>query len=198
MNFKNLNDNQITITDTNGEEIFITIKENMIINSSVFGKYHLGKKLFYISIFLLIILTVINKISNPSEIEIPKSEINGNKTWFTSNGMKYQPNGKYTSIYEVLDKEGGGYYYSKNVDFYLFQFLILLFCFPFGIYGFIQYKKWKSNFENNNHNITLSINSRGIGQISEISNQTFFVGNFDETKKLFEKLSTIIKTKKFN
>ena len=197
MDFKELDKNTIILIDNNQEEMLITVKENMVINSSIFGKYELGKKLFYISLIVFLLLTVVNQLSNPSDIKIP-DWFNSEKTWWRGGEYVYQPNGKYTSIYSVYKKNGVSYY-SKSIDFWVLEFWLSLICFPLGVYGFTQLRKWKYNFENDKHTITLSIHDRGVnGQVSEISEETFNVGNIEKTTELHKKLSNILKSKKFN
>lgn len=90
-------------------------------------------------------------------------------------------------------------YYSKSADFWVSEFLLILICFPFGGYGFSQLRKWKYNFKNDKHTITLSIhNDRGVNELSEISEETFNVGKIEKTTELHKKFSSILKSKKFN
>jgi hypothetical protein len=195
MEFLEINDNNVIIKD-NYENISIKLKENTSIKSSVLINYNSVKNQFYIFFVIGIVFTILNYSSNMVEKIVPKSQ---ESAIFYQRGFdryQIQPGGWGTSIYPVHIKSDGNFYYSQNLPvFFLFEVFIV---FVFGTLSFVKYKqkeRVETNFLNDQHTITLI--TKGI-HLRDFVAKTFYVGNFNETKELFNKISKMIETIKLS
>lgn len=195
MEFLEILDNNVVVKE-NGSNLSIKLKENTTIKSSVLINYNSVKNQFYIFFIIGIILTILNYSSNMVEKIVPKSLEGAISYERGFDRYTIQPGGWGTSIYPVHMKSDGNYYYSKNTPIF-FMCEVFIF-FIFGTLSFIKYKQKESvesNFVNDRHTITLT--SNGI-HIRDNVSKTFYVGNFNDTTELYNKISKLIETIKLS
>ena len=110
-------------------------------------------------------------------------------------GEKYQPGGQGTSLYKV-DVRNDGIYYNKRINFFVMLFGKLLFLItPMYILN-RRVSKYKINYINNSHTITVSPKAHSL-RLANRAEKIITVGDYKTTKEIYLKLKNYIKEASF-